>query len=266
MKTAGTPRDTEIPDSQIVVDDIESHPTFDEADPIFIPYSFISTAMNNGHPRHHKLPRCYLNLYPEVSAPLPIPEPSPLPTQVLPHIILHVKDTICTALNSFHLMCEYPHQPSYDPDCQLSSNELFNVLPLSSTANGSPISSNSPDPPWPFANMSIYRLIHWFNLGSHKKSARETKRLVQEVICAEDFNTQDLAGFTIHSQNKILDASEKQTPYGGDDWMEPAVEIHLPTGVKGSESEGESFAVPGLHHQSLLSVLKSAIIDPCMAS
>ena len=86
------------------------------------------------------------------------------------------------------------------------------------------------------------------------------------MICAEDFNTQDLAGFTIHSQNKILDASEKQTPYGGDDWMESAVEICLPTGVKGSESKGESFAVPGLHYQSLLSVLKSAIIDPCTAS
>ena len=176
MKTAGTPRDTEIPDLQILVDDIESHPTFDKADPIFIPHSFISTVTNNGRPRrHHKLPRRYLDLYPEVSAPLPILEPSPLPTQVLPRVILHVKDTICTALNSFRLMREYPHRPSYDPDCQLSSNELSNILPLSSTANGSPIGSNSPDPPWLFENMSIYWLMHWFNSGSHKKSAGETE-------------------------------------------------------------------------------------------
>ena len=254
-------------DSQIVLDDIESHLSFDVADPIFIPHSFISTVTNNGHPRrHHKLPRRYLDLYPEVPAPLPILEPSSLSARVLPRIILHVKDTICTTLNSFRLMREYPHRPSYDPDCQLSPNELSNVLPPSSTVNSSPIGSNSPDPPWPFANMSIYRLMHWFNSGSHKKSAGETERLVREVICAEDFNTQDLAGFTIHSQNKILGASEKQTPYGGDDWMESAVEIRLPTGVKRSESEGESFTVPGLHHRSLLSVLKSAIVDPCTAS
>ena len=144
--------------------------------PFFIPHSFISTVMNNGHPRHHhKLPKHYLNLYPEGPAHLSILEPSPISTQVLPCIILHVKDTICTTLNSFHLMCKYPHQPSYNPDCQLSSNKLSNVLPPNFTANHSPISSNSPVLPWPFANMSIYQLMHWFNLGSRKKSAGETE-------------------------------------------------------------------------------------------
>ena len=64
----------------------------------------------------------------------------------------------------------------------------------------------------------------------------ETERLMWEVICAEDFDSQDLAGFNIHSQNKILDASEGQTPHSGDGWEESSVDIDLPTGIKGSET------------------------------
>ena len=116
-------------------------------------------------------------------------------------------------------MCEYPHQPSYNLDGQLSDNELSNVPPSGLAANGSPIDSNSPVPPWPFANMLIYQLMHWFNSGSHKRSAGETERLVWEVICAVDFDPQDLSGFSVHSQNKIFDTSEKQTPYRKTDTM-----------------------------------------------
>ena len=72
--------------------------------------------------------------------------------------------------------------------------------------------------------------------------------------------------FLTHQKNRHY--TEKQTPYSRDGWKEPAVEIDLPTGVRGSETETEkiSFTVSGLHHWSLLLVLKSAIIDPCTAS
>ena len=68
----------------------------------------------------HKLPKCYLDLYPKGPTALPILEQAPISIQILLHVILHVKDTICTTLNSFCLMCEYPHQPSYNLDGQLS--------------------------------------------------------------------------------------------------------------------------------------------------
>ena len=170
-------------------------------------------------------------------------------------------------------MHEYPHHPSYDPDGQLSVEELSNINPAQvppvvddviEPNGGGPGPSQTP--PWPFANMTIYRLMHWFNSGSHKKSVGETERLVWEVICAEDFDAQDLAGFKVCSQNKIFDASEGQTPYSGNGWMESSVDICLPARVKGSETEGKTFTVSGLHYRSLLSVLKSAIVDLCTAS
>ena len=257
-------------DSHMVVDDIEDHPTFGEGDAILVPKSFVSTVSNTHieHPRRvHKLPKQYLDLYPEGPAVLPTPVPVLELAHVLPCVILHVKDTICTTLNHFHLMHEYPHHPSYNPDSQVGSENLSNIN--LHVANFAP-KPNDPNlthpPPWPFANMSIYCLMQWFNSRSHQKSAGETERLVWEVICVEDFDSQDLAGFNICSQNKILDASEGQTLHSGDGWKESSVDIDLPTGIKGLETGQKIFTISGLHHQSLLSVLKSTMIDPSTAS
>ena len=254
----------------MVVDDIEDHPTFGETGPVFLPQSFIPTVSNTniGCPRRvRKLPKQYLNLYPEGPAPLPAPVPAPKPAHVIPRVILHVKDTICTTLNRFHLMHEYPHHPSYYPDGQLSSKELSNINLHVADFPLKPGNLNlSHPPPWPFTNMSVYRLMQWFNSGSHQKSAGETERLVREIICADDFDARDLAGFNIRSQSKKLDTSEGQAPHSGDGWEESSVDIHLPTGIKGSESGQKTFTIFGLHRRSLLSILKSAIIDPSTAS
>ena len=254
----------------MVVDDIEDRPTFDETDPVFIPQSFIPTVSNTniGCPRRvHKLPKRYLNLYPEGPAALPAPVPAPKPAHIIPCVILHVKDTICTTLNHFHLMCEYPHCPSYDPDGQLSSEELSNINLHMANFPLKPGNLNLlHPPPWSFANMSVYCLMQWFNSGSHQKSVGETERLVQEVICADDFDAWDLASFSIHSQSKKLDASEGQAPHSSDGWEESSVDIYLPTGIKGLESRQKTFTIFGLHCQSLLSILKLAIIDPSTAS
>ena len=242
--------------SHMVVNNIDNHLTSGEADSVFIPSSFIPMISHNGHPRrHHKLPKRYIDLNPEGPAALPVPIPTPKPAQALPRVILHVKDMICTVLNSFRLMRKYPHRPSYDPDGQLSVEELSNINPAQvppvvddviEPNGGGPGPSQTP--PWLFANMTIYHLMHWFNSGSHKKSVGETERLVWEVIFAEDFDAQDLAGFKVCSQNKIFDASEGQTPYSGNGWMESSVDIRLPAGVKGSETEGKTFTVSGLHY------------------
>ena len=232
--------ESSVLDSHMVVDEFEDHPMFDEADAIFIPESFIPTVSNTQIecPRRvRKLPKQYFDLYPEGPAALPTPVPALELARVHPCVILHVKDTICTILNRFHLMCKYPHHPSYNPDGQVSSEDLSNIN--LHVANFVPKPNNpnlSHPPPWPFANMSIYHLMQWFNSGSHQKSVGETERLVQEVICVGDFDSQDLAGFNICSQNKILDASEGQTLHSGDGWEESSVDIDLPTEIKGSET------------------------------
>ena len=134
-------------------------------------------------------------------------------------------------------MREYPHCPSYDPDGQLSSKELSNIILHMADFPLKPGNLNLlHPPPWPFANMSVYHLMQWFNSGSHQKSVGETERLAQEVICVDDFDARDLAGFNICSQSKKLDASEGQAPHSGDGWEESSVDIHLPTGIKGLES------------------------------
>ena len=50
-------------------------------------------------------------------------------------------------------------------------------------------------PPWPWANMSIWRLMSWKLTGSNQKSNEELTRLVKEVIQAPDFKIADLAKF-----------------------------------------------------------------------
>ena len=103
---------TSILDMAVDDSDIEPNHTFDEPNPVFIPHSFISTITNNGRPRRsHRLPKRYLDLYPEGPAAVPVLAPAPAPglAQTLPHVILHVKDTICTTFNSFRLMRKYPY-------------------------------------------------------------------------------------------------------------------------------------------------------------
>jgi hypothetical protein len=124
---------------------------------------------------------------------------------------------------------------------------------------------SDPPPPWPFANMSIYRLMEWATTGSSRKSELEVNRLANEVIGAADFNPGDLSGFNARREYKRFDTSEqlKGEPFSGDGWREDLVEISIPTGVRnptGPES-GLTFSISSLHHRSLLHVMKAALKD-----
>ncbi|KAJ7704598.1 hypothetical protein B0H17DRAFT_921234 [Mycena rosella] len=121
----------------------------------------------------------------------------------------------------------------------------------------------TPAAPWPFRNMSIYRLMHWANSGSNSKSEAEVTRLVSEVIAAEDFRPSDLAGFNAHHENTVPDASDKagpgDVPWVRDGWKETAVDIEIPAGV--CNVPPRMFSVPGLHHRSLVEVIKAAFAE-----
>ena len=133
---------------------------------------------------------------------------------VLRRVILHVFDSLKTIYNVFGVAQEYRHRPSYDPDSFVSVNDLLS-LPASrepdSTAEELPGCgdhyghSGTRAPPWPWATMSIWRLMSWKLSGGNQKSNTETTRLVREVLQAPDFNLEDLAAFDVSKESWRFD-------------------------------------------------------------
>lgn len=79
------------------------------------------------------------------------------PQSFLPHVILHVFDSLRTSFNTFSIAREYHHRPSYDPDSFLTIDQLANTIhePLSDGVP-SPDASLPQPPPWPWKNMGIW--------------------------------------------------------------------------------------------------------------
>lgn len=130
---------------------------------------------------------------------------------VLGRVILHVFDSLKTTYNVFGIAREYRHRPSYDPDSFVSVNDLSSMpasRELNSTAEELPGCgdhyghSGIRAPPWPWSNMSIWRLMSWKLSGSNQKSNAETTRLVHEVLQAPDFNLEDLAAFDASKESR----------------------------------------------------------------
>ncbi|KAI6135369.1 hypothetical protein EV401DRAFT_1882007 [Pisolithus croceorrhizus] len=111
-----------------------------------------------------------------------------------------------TSFNAFWIACEYQHQPSYDPEHSISVHELSK-----STGNGSAVVGSDiqcKPPPWPWQNMSIWRLMAWQLMGGGKKSSTETTRLVHNMLLAKDFNLEDISGFNAETAIRSMDRSE----------------------------------------------------------
>jgi hypothetical protein len=185
------------------------------------------------HPRRViRIPARYQDIQPEPSAPLP-PEPGSPQHPIIRRVILRVRDSLRTATNSFGLLREYMYRPSYDPEARLSPEDLVNP---SVTAPGDREKAHSndrrPPPPWPFANMSIFRILNWMNSGSNQKSEGEVQSLLDNVISSPDFHAEEVAGVKIRCKNKQLDKAwvpNSPTPFLADDWKEVSVDITIPT-------------------------------------
>jgi hypothetical protein len=165
-------------------------------------------------------------------------------------------------MNQFGLLREYPYRPSYDPDHVVPLEQLSDSPALKCVDDTSHANTASFAPPWPFKNMSIYLLMEWMTTGSNQKSVGEVDRLAKEVLSAKEFNLEDLHDFSAQRENKRLDdsdSSSQKSPLMGDGWLESSITISIPTGVRGEN--GADFTVPGLHHRSLISVMKSALAD-----
>ena len=129
------------------------------------------------------------------------------PQSTLPCVILHVFNTIHTSFNSFGIVRDYRHRPSHDPDLFVSVDQLSKShdeeapVPIPSTPHILPL------PPWPWKNMSIWRIMTWMMTRTKQKSEAEVTRLAN-MLQADDFDPHDLQGFNAHTKMKHFDRSE----------------------------------------------------------
>ena len=214
-----------------------------------------SQAFNIPLRRAGKQPARFRDVLPET----PVPVPS---KPGLPMVYLMVTNPLSTAMNTFGLFRKYLFHPSYDPDSVVDPGNLSNLhnhqrfpspLPKSDKTNQ--------EPPWPFSNMSTWRLMRWMNTGSRSKSEGEVTRLVNEVLDAPDFRAEDLHNFSAHRENGHLDAARKTNPLD-DSFQVTSIAIDVPTGEPGNSETSRSYSVPGLHYRKLLNVIKAAFQDP----
>ena len=191
-----------------------------------------------------------------------LPEPlQAIPQSQLPAVYLMVTNPLKTALNCFGLFRQYLFHPTHDPDASINPSDLSNLTTHTPPPLLSASDQTKPDPPWPFANMSVWRLMRWMNTGSSSKSEGDVNRLVSDVLGASDFRVADLHNFNAHRENTRLDTADKTTPLG-DNFRTTSIAIEVPTGKPGDPSTPRTYSVPGLRYRKLLNVIKAAFQDP----
>jgi len=215
--------------------------------------------------RSRRLPARFRDTLPTTPVPIPPADPTPDPQSIgsqIRRVTLIVRDRLVTMANVFGIWRDYPRRPSYDPDTIVRSDELSNRRNINgSVVNSPPPLSSSRIPPWPFANMSIWRLMMWLNSGSAAKTEAEVNRLAKEIQDSGGFPAADLEGFNAHRENKRLDAAQ-ESPLFGDGFQETSIPIRVPTGDPTPKRRGKTYNVPGLYFRKLVSVIKSAFEGP----
>ncbi|KAG2739001.1 hypothetical protein P692DRAFT_20704705, partial [Suillus brevipes Sb2] len=178
-------------------------------------------------------------------------------------VLLTLRDSLQTAFSAIGLCRRYPRRPSFEPDKFIPSSLLATSCPMTTGAHDTLVhdpANGISAPPFPFPNMSIYRLMTWMNSGSHQKSEAEVTRLVKDVIQAEDFDPKDLDGFSVRKNLRVLDNhGGKDAVTFPDDWLETDITLEIPTRSK--EHSSMSFNIPGFHYRLLMAVIRSAFAD-----
>lgn len=175
-------------------------------------------------------------------------------------------DSLRTSVNLFGIGREYHHRPSHDPDAFVSADQLSNFRPGSNPELSNAGVASSPEPPpWPWRNMSIWRLMTWMMTGSNQLSEAKVTQLVKEVLSAEDFSIQDLNGFNAHTEMGRFDSSEAGLDandiFRRDGWKEAAAEILVPTRERNPSGNGQPFTIPGFHYRPLTAVIHATFSE-----
>ncbi|KIK33685.1 hypothetical protein CY34DRAFT_18219 [Suillus luteus UH-Slu-Lm8-n1] len=189
----------------------------------------------------------------------PVNAPS-LPAQSrIKRVLLTLRDTLQTAFNSVGICRLYPRHPSFEPNTYIPSSLLARSCPTVVQATNFLPTAILP-PPYPFPNMTIYRLMSWMNSGSHRKSENEVQRLVGDIIQADDFDVKHLEGFSVRRSLRELDKDEGvDTVNFPDDWIKASATIDIPTRSK--EEGPEAYTIPGFHYHPLVEVIRAAFAD-----
>lgn len=124
----------------------------------------------------------------------------------------------------------------------------------------------------PFLNATVFRLMSWFYSGSNMKTLAELDALVNDVILADDFKISDLKGFSAAREMKRMDeglksdvgSSEHHQVFASENgWKESVVKLPLNAEhtKHASEHTAPVLEVPGVHHRSLVEVIKTAFSE-----
>ena len=183
---------------------------------------------------------------------------------------------IKTASNSFGLYHEYPDIPSHNPDNTLSHlNMVDNSPPINgmelSASVSTPLSLQDPISIasssnavsfFPFKNSMIFGMMSWMWTGSSMKSIGEMKKLV-DFLKSSDFKKDDLGSFNIYSETTKFDHYLERPASDNlqDGWRESEVTIQVSDGKVHSKDTIPTFKFPGLHHRSLVNVIKTVYSD-----
>jgi hypothetical protein len=195
-------------------------------------------------------------------------------------------DPIETEPDSMGLYRIYPHPPARDPDEQLTIHHVADAPtfiketsinheenPLVGLGSTTQAQSDLERKPFyaPFLNSTVFRLMNWFYKTS-KKTLTDLDALVSEVLLADDYDQEDLNGFSAVRENRRLDeynpqqdpetitrSSSLPIPTNHSDlWHQDTVEIPLPLTRKKFDSEGDAPTIKiNVHHRNLLEIVKS---------
>ncbi|KAI6106218.1 hypothetical protein EV401DRAFT_1892712 [Pisolithus croceorrhizus] len=125
---------------------------------------------------HHEGGACLLDIETTFQSHLaPSIQFQPLPP-FYPKLFSTSSTLSCTSFNKFGIAWEYRHWPSYDPEHAVPAHELSSSTDNDGVTTCSDTQKRPPPFPWP--NMSIWRLMAWQLTGNGEKSSVETTRLV----------------------------------------------------------------------------------------
>jgi hypothetical protein len=178
-----------------------------------------------------------------------------------------------TAPNIFGLFRRYRHCPSYDPDGEVTLEELAGFAMSKAEVDSPPSQDDLPslygpstrEAFHPFPNMSTFMLSDWYyNSPSGERSGPDFNRLIS-MLSDERFNCADIIGFNASVRDKLLDQANnlgvnedmEQTAIGG--WRcNVPVKVQIPEGKQHwTNNEGCTYTVPGLHHRSITEIIQS---------
>ncbi len=177
------------------------------------------------------------------------------------------------------LFREYIGRPSHDPDKFLSIDDLSDIRRANSDSDGEndpPAGAGVLDiPPWfaPCPNASTFRILDWSGNGNTTKSIEEVQKLVDNVICAPDFDPADLLGVNLKRESVRLDEPTEPveqgslsvsiddplglTSHSGTGWTHTSVPIPIPDGQKhDSWDDITYFNVKGLAVRRIIPIVQ----------